>query len=89
MDKTWKFFDLLIVVAAVVMGFGIWFLPNWAGSPEMKQLEQIADKRHEIKVHNKAELARRAEARAAEEKRLAAEREEQGLIFIAPPPRGN
>ena len=87
MHHTWKYFDLLIVVGAIAIGFGIWFIPNWADSPEMRRLEAIADKRFEIKQHNKEEMARRAKVKAGQEAELAKEREEQGLIFIAPPPK--
>ena len=87
MHNTWKYFDLLIVVGALAIGFGIWFIPNFAGSPEMRRLEAIADRRFEIKQHNKEEMARRAKVRAEQDAALAKEREEQGLIFIAPAPR--
>jgi sugar phosphate permease len=86
MHRTWKFFDMLIVAAAIALGFAIWFIPNFANSPEMKKLVAIADHRFEVKKHNKEEAERRAKEKAEAAAALAKEREEQGLIFIAPPP---
>ena len=75
MTWTWKAFDYLIVIVAIVVGFGVWFLPNFENSPEIQKLyaEQRALKEARLKH----------EAIVAEIKK---EQEDLGLVFIAPPP---
>jgi hypothetical protein len=75
MSLTWKWFDLLIVVGAVVIGVGVWFIPPIDSDPEV---QAFYAKQREIKERR---LAREAEAA-----RIAQEREELGLVFIPPPP---
>jgi sugar phosphate permease len=73
MSWTWKWFDLMIVVAGVVIGLAVWFIPNMMNSPEMKELVAVSKERKEQQ--------RAHEALQAEIKK---EREEQGLVFLAP-----
>ncbi len=73
MHKTWKYFDGLIVVGALLIGFLVWFIPNFKDSKEMRDLYQAANERKD-----------RIEARAAEEKRVAKEREDLGLVYLPP-----
>jgi hypothetical protein len=73
MSWTWRWFDYSIAIAAVIGGFAIWFVPNFENSPEIQKLyaEQRALKEQRLKY----------EAQQAEIKK---EREELGLVFIAP-----
>ena len=75
LSGSWKFFDLLVAVAAVIVGCAVWFIPNFMNSPEMKDL---------VATQNERKQALRAyEARQAEMKK---EQEELGLVFIPPLP---
>lgn len=74
MSFTWKWFDLLIVVGAVVIGFAVWFIPSFESDPEIQEL-----------YARQREIRERREAREAEAARIAKEREELGLVFIPPP----
>ncbi len=71
---SWKALEYSLVVGAFLLAFGIWFIPNWTESPEMKALEQA------VKERKEARLA--YEARMAEEKRVA---QELGLVYLPVP----
>ncbi len=75
MKWTWRSFDILIAVAAIVLGLAVWFIPNFEKSPEMKQL-----------VQNQKAWRERREAAEALAREKAKEEAEQGLVFVAPPP---
>ena len=75
MSWTWRWFDYSIVIGAVIVGFAIWFIPNFENSPDIQKL--YAQQR-ELK-----ELRLKYEAQQAEIKK---EQEELGLVFIAPAP---
>jgi hypothetical protein len=75
LSGSWRFFDLIVAIAALVIGCAVWFIPNFMNSPEMKKL---------VAVQNERKQAVRAyEARQAEIKK---EQEELGLVFLPPPP---
>lgn len=75
MAWTWKWFDMMIAVMALVVGFGVWFIPNFMNSKEMKDL--VASQ-NAIKAQNAAYEAQQAAIKA--------EQEELGLVFLPPPP---
>jgi len=75
LSGSWKFFDLALVIAAIIVGFAVWFIPNFKNSPEMKSLVAIQNERREAWSAY--------EARQAEIKK---EQEELGLVFLPPPP---
>lgn len=82
MSWTWKWFDLLIVVMALAAGFGVWFIPNFMASDEMKNLIASQKKlKAEIAVYEKQQAA--YEKQQAEIKK---EQDELGLVFLPPPP---
>jgi hypothetical protein len=64
----------MLVVAAVVVGFLVWFIPNFRETKEYKALEQSAIERRE-----------RREAREAEQARIDKEREDLGIVYFPPP----
>src|SRR6185503_9275212 len=75
LSGSWRFFDLAMVIAAIIVGCAVWFIPNFMNSPDMKKL---------VATQNDRKQAWRAyEARQAEIKK---EQEELGLVFIPPPP---
>jgi len=75
LSGSWKFFDLAMVIAAIIVGCAVWFIPNFMNSPDMKNL---------IATQNERKQERLAyEARQAEVKK---EHEELGLVFLPPPP---
>jgi hypothetical protein len=76
MSWTWKWFDLMIVLGALVLGFAVFFLPSFENSKGMKEAVAAEKQR-------KAALAA-YEARQAETKR---EQEELGLVFLSPEPQ--
>ncbi len=71
MSSTWKWFDLLIVVGAVVIGLAVWFIPNMEADPEVQEL-----------YAHQRDLKERRLAREAEAARIEKEREELGLVFV-------
>jgi len=75
MQWTWKWFDMMIAVMALVVGFGVWFIPNFMNSKEMKDL--VASQ-NAIKAQNAAYAAQQAAIKA--------EQEELGLVYLPPPP---
>jgi hypothetical protein len=74
MQSSWKYFDLLIAVGALLIGLAVWFIPNFKDSQEMQDLYVAANER-------KA----RMEAREAEAARIAKEREELGIVYVPAP----
>lgn len=82
MSWTWKWFDLLIVIMALAVGFGVWFIPNFMASDEMKALVASQNKlKAEVAAYEKEVAA--YDRQQAEIKR---EQEELGLVFLPPPP---
>src|SRR5688572_2133883 len=75
LSGSWKFFDLIVAVAAVIVGCAVWFIPNFMNSSEMKDLVASQNERKEA--------VRAYEARQAQIKK---EQEELGLVFLPPPP---
>lgn len=73
MSWTWKWFDLAIVIGAVVIATAVWFIPNFMNSPEMKGLVAASNER-------KARL----EAYEKQQAEIEREREELGLVFVSP-----
>jgi hypothetical protein len=73
MSWTWKWFDILVVIGAVAIGFAVFFIPNFMNTKEMKEFVAVQEER-------RAALAA-YEARQAEIKR---EQEELGLVFVTP-----
>jgi hypothetical protein len=73
MSWTWKWFDMAIVVAAVAIGFAVFFIPNIENSEDMKKLVAIDNERRAAKAAN--------DKRLAEIKR---EQDELGLVFLSP-----
>lgn len=71
MSFTWKWFDLLIVIGAVVIGLAVWFIPNINANPEVQEL-----------YAHQRELKAKRLAREAEAARIQKEREELGLVFV-------
>ncbi len=70
---SWKFFELLIVVGAFAVAALIWFIPNWAESETMQQLEEAVNERKERRL----ELERR-------QAEIEEERERLGLVYFGP-----
>ena len=70
---SWKFFEALIVLAAIAVGFSIWLMPNWKESDTFKKLESAVMERRE------ARLKYEAQVKAEEE-----ERERLGLVYFGP-----
>ncbi len=75
MSGTWKYFDLAIVIAAVIVGCAVWFIPDMMSSPKVKALVDSANER-------KARIA----AYQAQQAEIKKEQEELGLVFLPPPP---
>jgi hypothetical protein len=75
LSGSWRFFDLAIVIAAIIAGCTVWFIPNFMNSPEMKKLVASQNERKQV--------LRTYQARQAETKK---EQEELGLVFLPPPP---
>lgn len=75
MSGTWKYFDLAIVIAAVIVGCAVWFIPDMMSSPKVKELVANANERKE-----------RIAAYQAQQAEIKKEQEELGLVFIPPPP---
>ncbi len=73
LSGSWQYFDLLIVIGAVVLGFAIWFIPSVTSSPDVQKL--FAQQR---------EIAAEIKAEKAEEARVKKEQDDLGLIFVAP-----
>lgn len=69
----WKYFNYVIVVLGLIVGLGVWFMPNKWAEPEIAA--SMAEQ-EELRALRKARLAREAE-----EKRY---QEEMGLIYIEP-----
>ena len=69
----WKYLNYVIVVLGLIVGLGVWFVPNKWAEPEIAagMAEQT-----ELRALRKARLAREAD-----EKRY---QEETGLIYITP-----
>ena len=69
----WKYLNYVIVVLGLIVGLGVWFVPNKWAEPEIAagMAEQT-----ELRSLRQARLAREAE-----EKRY---QEETGLIYITP-----
>jgi len=76
MSWTWKWLDLAIVIAAVIIGLAVWFIPNMMNSKEMKNLVAVTNER---KAVHEAYLKRQAEIKK--------EQEELGLVYLSPPPQ--
>ncbi len=70
---SWKFFEGLIVVAAVAAAIAIWFLPNFAESDEMHAFEDAVNERKERRL-----------AYEARQERIAKEKKELGLVYFGP-----
>jgi hypothetical protein len=75
MEWTWKYFDMLIVVGAVAIGIGVWFIPNFTESDKMKALEAAVAERREAQS-----------AAEAEKTRKAVEQEELGIVYFGASP---
>ena len=73
LSGSWQYFDLLIVLAAVVLGFGIWFIPSITSSPDVQKL-----------FAQQKEIAAEIKQQKAEEARVKKEQEDIGLVFVAP-----
>jgi hypothetical protein len=69
----WGFFDLLLIIGAVVAGFGIWFIPSWSSSEGFQKLEKA--------VHERVELGNKIKAKEAEIKK---KNEEEGIVYFGP-----
>ena len=69
----WKYLNYVIVVLGLIVGLGVWFVPNKWAEPEIAagMAEQT-----ELRALRKARLAREAD-----EKRY---QEQTGLIYITP-----
>lgn len=69
----WKYFNYVIIVLGMIVGLGVWFMPNKWAEPEIAASynEQL-----ELQKLRKARLAREAE-----EQRM---QDELGLIYIDP-----
>ena len=69
----WKYFNYVIIVLGMIVGLGVWFMPNKWAEPEIAASynEQL-----ELQKLRKARLAREAE-----EQRM---QDELGLIYIEP-----
>lgn len=80
MRWTWKFFDALLVVGAVVLGLGIWLIPNWTDSPSFKKMEAAVMERREARLAREAEDARIEAINAAHKKKDEAE----GIVYFGP-----
>ncbi|MDZ4760196.1 MAG: hypothetical protein SGJ21_03895 [Alphaproteobacteria bacterium] len=74
MQSTWKYWDLLIVIGGLVVGFGVWFVPNFMADPTVQELMATQIERRE-----------RAEAYAAEQARIEKEREDLGIVYFPSP----
>ena len=69
----WKYFNYIIVVLGLIVGLGVWFMPNKWADPAIEA--KIAEQ-NELKEMRRVRLEREAE-----EKRLV---DELGLIYITP-----
>jgi hypothetical protein len=73
LSGSWQYFDLLIVVGALLLGIGIWFIPSVTSSPDVQKL--FAQQR---------QIAAEIKEQKAEEARVKKEQEDIGLVFVAP-----
>src|SRR5262245_3239317 len=69
----WKYFNYILIAVALIVGFGVWWMPNKWAEPETaamwaKQLEYL-------------KAVRESKAIEAEQKRM---EEELGLVYIEP-----
>jgi hypothetical protein len=69
----WGFFDLLLLIGAVVAGCGIWFIPSWSNSEGFKKLETA--------VHERIDMDKKIKAKEAEIKK---KNEEEGIVYFGP-----
>jgi hypothetical protein len=76
MSWTWKWLDLAIVIAAVAIGFAVFFIPNFMNSDEMKNLVAASNERKAAQAAYKAQQAE-----------IKREQEELGLVYLPPPPQ--
>jgi hypothetical protein len=71
----WKLFDFLLVLGALLVIFGVWFIPSIDSSPDVQAFYE----RQRL-------LKEKRLAVEAEEARIKKEQEDLGLVFIPPPP---
>ncbi len=69
----WGFFDALLVIGAIIAGFGIWFIPSWSSTPGFRKLESAVHER--IDLNNKIK---------AEEARIKKKNDEEGIVYFGP-----
>jgi len=69
----WKYLNYVIIVVGLIVGLGVWFVPNKWAEPE---IAASYNDQLELQKLRKARLAREAE-----EKRM---QDELGLIYIDP-----
>lgn len=77
MHRTWKYFDMLIVLGALLLGSAVWFIPNFTQSPEFVAMQKTAEQRKAAKAASEA-------AKMAEDARLKKQHEEEGIVYFGP-----
>jgi hypothetical protein len=73
MRWTLQFWDVMVVIAAIAVGFGVWLMPSFTSTKDYKDM-----------VAGQKRIIAAREARQAEAARVKAEREALGLVFISP-----
>jgi hypothetical protein len=69
----WKYFNYILIAVALIVGLGVWFMPNkWAEPTTAANFKETV------------RLERQMKARKAEEARIKKEQEELGLIYLEP-----
>jgi hypothetical protein len=81
MKKVLNAFDLFIVIMGLVVGFGVWFIPNFRNSQVYKDFVARQDELQAIRLKQEA-LEAKADAVAKE---MAKEREELGIVYYTMP----
>lgn len=69
----WLFFDSLLIIGAIAVGFGVWFIPSWSNSDGFKKLTTAVHERVALQKKIKAEEARR-------KKQI----EDEGIVYFGP-----
>jgi hypothetical protein len=75
MNWGWKFLDFSLVLAALVIIFGVWFIPRFDANPQVQAFYE-----------RQRELREKRLAVEAEEARIKKEQEDLGLVFIPASP---
>ncbi|MEZ5937050.1 MAG: hypothetical protein R3C52_02385 [Hyphomonadaceae bacterium] len=73
LNASQRFFDLLIIVGALLLAIGVWFIPSFSNSKEFKEFVKANNERKAERLELEADARARAE-----------ENERTGAVYIIP-----